>query len=152
KLYGITSTTALPFATRESLPTFAAFVAGAATAKKTDYPTIFSMPSLYLAGVETSKTRLFTGFGALPFTDPATGLIYARARWLDPQTGSFLSADPAGYRDSSNLYLYAGGDPINRRDPTGLCGEQGEDPCGFFESAWKSVKKTVAEQVDTAVT
>jgi uncharacterized protein RhaS with RHS repeats len=48
-----------------------------------------------------------------------TGLVYARARWYDPGTGSFLSPDPLGYRDSSNLYAFAGGDPVNRRDPTG---------------------------------
>lgn len=42
-----------------------------------------------------------------------------RERWLDPQTGSFLSPDPKGYVDSANLYAFAGGDPVNRRDPTG---------------------------------
>ncbi|HEX6087748.1 MAG TPA: RHS repeat-associated core domain-containing protein, partial [Thermoanaerobaculia bacterium] len=63
---------------------------------------------------------LSTGaFQALPFVEPTTGLIYARARWYDPSTGSFLSPDPKGYIDSSNLYAFAGGDPVNRRDPTG---------------------------------
>jgi RHS repeat-associated protein len=69
-----------------------------------------------------SKRRWAAENGALPFADPATGLVYARARWFDPQTGSFLSADPAGYRDSSNLYAYCGGDPVNCKDSTGLFG------------------------------
>jgi hypothetical protein len=30
-----------------------------------------------------------------------------------------LSPDPLGYRDSSNLYAFAAGDPVNGRDPTG---------------------------------
>lgn len=30
-----------------------------------------------------------------------------------------LTPDPSGYADSSNLYAFAGGDPVNRRDPTG---------------------------------
>ena len=42
-----------------------------------------------------------------------------RERWYDPLTGTWLTPDPMGYRDSSNLYSFAGGDPINRRDPTG---------------------------------
>ena len=58
-------------------------------------------------------------FQALPFAEPATGLVYARARWYDPSTGSFLTPDPLGYQDSSNLYAFAGGDPVNGRDPTG---------------------------------
>jgi RHS repeat-associated protein len=60
-------------------------------------------------------------YGALPFVEPATGLIYARARWYDPQTGTFLTPDPSGYADSSNLYAYAAGDPVNNSDPTGEC-------------------------------
>jgi hypothetical protein len=30
-----------------------------------------------------------------------------------------LTPDPLGYQDSSNLYAFAGGDPVNGRDPTG---------------------------------
>jgi RHS repeat-associated protein len=58
-------------------------------------------------------------YQALPFAEPATGLVYARARWYDPSTGSFLSPDPMGYQDSSNLYAFAAGDPVNGRDPRG---------------------------------
>jgi RHS repeat-associated protein len=72
---------------------------------------------------------------ALPFSEPATGLVYARARWYDPATGSFLTPDPLGYRDSSNLYSFAGGDPVNRRDPTGTIvqfeGSQPEQRLGY---------------------
>jgi len=42
-----------------------------------------------------------------------------RNRWYDPVTGMWLTPDPLGYKDSSNLYSYAGGDPVNRRDATG---------------------------------
>ena len=42
-----------------------------------------------------------------------------RDRWYDPRTGTFLTPDPQGYGDSSNLYAYCGGDPVNCSDPTG---------------------------------
>jgi hypothetical protein len=51
--------------------------------------------------------------------DPFTLKNYVRARWYDPTTETFLSPDPMGYEDSSNLYAFAGGDPVNGRDPTG---------------------------------
>lgn len=47
--------------------------------------------------------------------DP-TGLVYARARYLDPDTGRFLSEDPI---DAANLYTYAGNSPVGRWDPYG---------------------------------
>lgn len=62
-------------------------------------------------------------FKAAPFHDEATGLIYMRERWYDPRTGTFLTPDPRGYRDSSNLYAYCAGDPVNCSDPTGTTGE-----------------------------
>ena len=65
-------------------------------------------------------TRLVSAaFKASPFQDPFTGLINMRDRWYNPATGSFLSPDPEGNRDSANLYSYCGGDPINCSDPTG---------------------------------
>jgi RHS repeat-associated protein len=65
------------------------------------------------------KTRWGTAFQALPFEEPATGLVYVRNRWYAPTSGTFLSPDPLGYRDSANLYAYCGGDPVNCSDPTG---------------------------------
>jgi RHS repeat-associated protein len=47
-------------------------------------------------------------------TDP-NGLEYLRARYYDPAVGRFLSRDPLG-----GGYPYAGGNPANMTDPTGL--------------------------------
>jgi RHS repeat-associated protein len=57
-----------------------------------------------------------------PFVEPANGKVYARARWYDPHTGTFMSPDPMGYQDSSNMYAFCGGDPVNCSDPRGEAG------------------------------
>jgi len=51
------------------------------------------------------------------WTDP-TGLVHMRHRFYDPALGRFLTEDPA--RAGNNWYAYAGGDPVNRWDPSGL--------------------------------
>jgi len=51
-----------------------------------------------------------------------TGLIYMGARYYEPQSGRFLSADPLGNASSMSLYDYCNGDPVNGLDP------DGEDP------------------------
>jgi RHS repeat-associated protein len=52
--------------------------------------------------------------------DP-TGFYWLGARYYEPTSGRFLSADPMGHAASPSLYDYAGGDPVNRTDPDGRC-------------------------------
>jgi RHS repeat-associated protein len=61
------------------------------------------------------------------FRDAETGLDYAKNRYHQPGMGRFLTVDRKrrSARPTSpgswNRYAYVGGDPINRRDPSGLC-------------------------------
>ena len=60
--------------------------------------------------------------------DPATELMYFRARYYDPQTGEFISRDPLGYVDGMSLYrgcFIPGG-----LDPWGLQDAGLGDPLG----------------------
>jgi RHS repeat-associated protein len=54
------------------------------------------------------------------WTDPVTGISYARARWYDARNAVFLSEDSQGDRDSPNLYAFVGLRPHEFRDPLGL--------------------------------
>ena len=54
------------------------------------------------------------------WTDPVTGIAYARNRWYDARTASWLSEDPLGAVDSPNLYAFVGWGPQAGRDPMGL--------------------------------
>jgi RHS repeat-associated protein len=58
------------------------------------------------------------------------GLYYYKARMYSPTLGRFLQTDPIGYGDGSNWYNYVGGDPVNRRDPSGKFGLLGGCPAG----------------------
>jgi len=76
------------------------------------------------------SVRSTSGTGSTDFRyaaeqyDDTVGLIYLRARYYDPATGRFLSKDPAGGKLSSpvtqNKYTYAGNNPVNAGDPTGM--------------------------------
>ena len=52
--------------------------------------------------------------------DAETGFYYYRARYYDPQLQRFISADPLRLEAGLNGYAYAGNDPINQNDPSGL--------------------------------
>ncbi len=53
------------------------------------------------------------------YTSPDTGLIYLRNRVYDPATAQLLSVDPLE-AISGEPYSYAGDNPLNDVDPTGL--------------------------------
>jgi RHS repeat-associated protein len=64
----------------------------------------------------TTTTPLRYGQG---YADPETGLIYLVNRYYDPVTAQFLSVDPLEATTESP-YGYAGDDPVNGGDPSGL--------------------------------
>ena len=59
------------------------------------------------------------------YLEPASGLIYLRARWYDPVDGRFLTKDrwPGDifHPQSLNGWSYVEGNPVNRVDPSGYC-------------------------------
>ncbi|HEX6639491.1 MAG TPA: RHS repeat-associated core domain-containing protein [Thermoanaerobaculia bacterium] len=126
-----------------SSPTLTAALSAGNTAKlyEVDAIALLAEPG---AGEEFSQDIMSARMHAHPFTEPMTRLNYVRARWFDPASGTFLSADPMGYGDSSNLYAFGGGDPVNGRDPTGTsCLGIGDKPCGEL---WRQTVDELMEQ------
>ena len=54
------------------------------------------------------------------YIDTETGLVYYGQRYVNQQTGKWLSRDPLAEKGSSNLYLYNDNDAVNLVDPIGL--------------------------------
>jgi RHS repeat-associated protein len=75
-----------------------------------------------------------TAFGyAGEYTDPDTGLVYLRARYYDPTTAQFLTRDPLE-AETGAPYSYAGSDPLDASDPSGLDWCVGSVCLGFHPS------------------
>jgi RHS repeat-associated protein len=53
----------------------------------------------------------------------ASGQMYMRNRYYDPQTGQFTQPDPIGLAGGMNVYGFAAGDPVSYADPYGLSPE-----------------------------
>ena len=66
----------------------------------------------------TSAYRNFSLFQGL-VRDDETGLLYARARWMDTALGTWTTQDPSKYSDAYNLYQAFGQSPMNFADPHG---------------------------------
>lgn len=69
----------------------------------------------------------------------ASGQLYMRNRYYDPNSGQFTQEDPIGLAGGLNLFGFAQGDPINYSDPFGLCpkikdknGNETKAPCILF--------------------
>nr|WP_281404277.1 LamG-like jellyroll fold domain-containing protein [Streptomyces roseirectus] len=75
-------------------------------------------------GTKTTTTGTTPALGYQSgWTDPTTGDINMAARWYQPGTGSFGSRDTWQLEPNpssrANRYLYGGGNPLLRTDPTG---------------------------------
>ncbi len=71
----------------------------------------------------TGTTTVSVGWNG-EYTDPATGMVWLRARWYDPASARFITADPwqgnPANPVSLNRYLFANADPVNNTDPSGM--------------------------------
>jgi RHS repeat-associated protein len=73
------------------------------------------------------KLTVSTGAVLNPFQytgrefDPETGIYEYRARYFDPTVGRFISEDPIRFRGGANFYRYVANNPMDFRDPLGLC-------------------------------
>jgi RHS repeat-associated protein len=81
--------------------------------------------------------------------DAETGLYYMRARYYDPTVGRFISEDPIGIAAGVNPYTFADGDPVNRVDPTGMCGKTALVWQHYFENPSDNYYEVLAVWYDS---
>ena len=80
------------------------------------------------------------------YTSTHTGLIYLRARTYDPTTAQFLSVDPLK-AVTREPYGYAGQDPLNDEDRSGLGLETDLEGGGGIPCPWCSTWEESAKEV-----
>ena len=71
-------------------------------------------------GNVTASTGTTPQFGYTGREPDATGLVYYRNRYYDPQIGRFTQPDPKGFIDGINRYTYVMNSPVSYVDPWGL--------------------------------
>jgi len=76
--------------------------------------------------------------------DGETGLYFYGARYYAPWLGRWLSCDPAGVVDGTNLYQFVRGNPISLRDAVGHYGEAGHFYTVYYVSLAAGFPEDVA--------
>ena len=94
---------------------------------------VYRAPEPDVAADSTAKNRF--GFHGRD-RDPATGWVYMRNRWYDPEMGRFVSQDPLGYVDGPAATAFAGNGPVNSTDPLGLYAEAGH----YYTILWVALQ------------
>lgn len=75
--------------------------------------------------------------------DEETGLYYYGARYYDPMVSMFLSVDPLAEKyPNVNPCAYCFQNPINMIDPTGMEGQDPDDPSrkSWISRTWSKIK------------
>ena len=86
----------------------------------------------YTAAGEKPSKQAFVG--SLGHTsDDETGLVYMRARYMDTNTGRFVSEDPKG--SGNNWFTYCNNNPVNYVDEDGKAPETKDVLVGVFFAA-----------------
>lgn len=119
-LYGATTVSTRRFVYQDAQGTVMGLVnaAGGVYRNLLDADPWGTMPGTWNSTLSVDSLRL--RWQGLFYEADSTSLYYVRAQWYDPLTKRFMSPDPIGLAGGVNPYLFAGGDPMNAKDPSGL--------------------------------
>lgn len=116
---GVETAGAMRFAHTDGLGSYVAFT------DRTGRPNV-ELPTTYgdWGAIERGADAQIGGYGYSGHRHEASGLLYARNRYYDPATATWITPDPFPADETApgslNRYSYVRGNPITRTDPLGL--------------------------------